>query len=283
MAGLKKGPARRKFSAKMDIQELNAFATAYGNPLGTREYVMFVGGPAAILTVVVTLLYFNFIASIIAFIVGAIYGFKNYLPHQVKRNYLIAGLNARGRYMTVTTQLATNDTKSMMMVLRESVDRIDPGTELHHEMTELVANIGTNIQTSNVRRQFAGLRSKYRHDSIFTQYLEQLETGVLNGNNNIDTLQEIERYHTDLRARTHEFIKEKDGSKKNYAFIGMWVIGLQAGCAFLLGLKAFQAGFSQSPVGLIFGLPFLLIETWVFVSFFRDYWDDDIMSVKKSK
>ena len=115
------------------------------------------------------------------------------------------------------------------------------------------------------------------------KYLEQLETGVLNGNNNIDTLQEIERYHTDLRSRTHAFIKEKDVSKKNYAFIGMWVVGLQAGCAFLLGFKAFQAGFSQSPVGLIFGLPFLLIETWVFVSFFRDYWDDDIMSVKKSK
>lgn len=282
MAIVKSGGARRKFKARMDIEEMNAKATAYGRPIGKMDYLMYVGVPGLLLCIIVTLLYFSVFWSILAFIVGMIYGFKNYMPHAIERKYLLAGMNARGHYLTVTTQLATNDEKSMLMVLDESVDRVEKGTELHKEIVELVANIGTNIEPANVRKQFASLRYRYRYDSIFCQYLEQLETGLLNGNNNIDTLQEIEQYHSNLRAKTHDFLKKKDANLSNYKLIGMFILALVAGCAFLLGFDKFRAGFSRTPVGLIFGLPFLALEVKTYLSFYRDYWDDDIMSIRTS-
>lgn len=275
--------AKRKLKTKRkkryDINELNAYATAYGGPIGRKDYLMYVGLPAVVAAGFTFILYYSIIVSIVAFVVGVLYGLWFMLPNMTRRKYFLASLYERGRYVRLLTQIATNKDKSMLTVLYEATERLNKNGELYKEMMDLVANIGTDITQENVQFQFKIIRDKYVIDPTFCQFLEQVETGLLNGNNNVDTLQEIEFYHSENRRNLENFIKIKDSHIGGYKSIVGLVIFLTVIASYSIGIQDYIAGFSRTWVGAVFGGIFLGGNVFFFMQIMKFYFDDDVTSM----
>lgn len=277
--GHKRGKLKTARKKKFDINELNALSTAYGEPIGRKEYLMYVAVPALVAGAFVTILFYNVIVTIIAVVLGALYGLWHMLPNITARKYYLASLHERGRYITLLTQIATNKEKSMLRVLHEATERLNKDGELYKEMISLTSNIGTDITPENVQIQFRLLRDKYKVDPTFNQFLEQVETGLLNGNNNVDTLQEIEGYHTQMRKNMNNFIKIKDSHIGGYKTILGLVVFLTVVASYSIGINDFIEGFSRTWVGWSFGGVFLLANVFFFMQIMKFYFDDDVTSM----
>lgn len=275
----KKLETKRK--KRFDIEELNAYATAYGAPIGTKEYVTHVAMPGLIFGFFATIIYYNVLVTVGVVIIGILYGLWVLLPNVTRRKYDLASLSERGRYMTLLAQIATNPNKSMYRILFQATERLDPNGELYNELVVMAASIGSDIAPDNVRYQFKKLRDKYQYDPTFCQFMEQVETGLLNGNNNADILQEIEANHAMNRVNKDTFIKAKDSHFGGYRFIVGLVVFLTIMASVTLGLGKFIEGFSRTWVGLAFGIPFLGANMYYYVNIMKIYFDDDIMSISK--
>lgn len=261
------------------IQDLNALSTAYGEAVGKKEYISDVFMPGLTLAVL-GLITLEWWVPILLFIVGAVYGYKKILPQDVQRSYWLASVAERGRYMNVAAQIATNPEKSMLMVLRESTDRLNHDGELYKELTSLTARLNLmDVSPESVRPEFQKLIKKYSDDVNFALFLEQIETGVINGNGQISTLVEIERYHRETRDVTEAFMKDKDMRKNDLKVsvaLAWFIVGLFIST---IGVGEYLHLMHTYYVGMVFNALFILSQLLMFNRFNRFYWDDDVTSV----
>lgn len=261
------------------IQDLNALSTAYGEAVGKKEYIADVFLPGLTLAVL-GLITLEWWVPILLFIVGAVYGYKKILPQDVQRSYWLASIAERGRYMNVAAQIATNPEKSMLMVLRESTDRLNHDGELYKELTSLTARLNLmDVSPESVRPEFQKLIKKYSDDVNFALFLEQIETGVINGNGQVSTLVEIERYHRETRDVTEAFMKDKDMRKNDLKVsvaLAWFIVGLFIST---IGIGEYLRLMHTYYVGMVFNALFILSQLLMFNRFNRFYWDDDVTSV----
>lgn len=261
------------------IQDLNALSTAYGEAVGKKEYIADVFLPGLTLAVL-GLITLEWWVPILLFIVGAVYGYKKILPQDVQRSYWLASVAERGRYMNVAAQIATNPEKSMLMVLRESTDRLNHDGELYKELTSLTARLNLmDVSPESVRPEFQKLIKKYSDDVNFALFLEQIETGVINGNGQVSTLVEIERYHRETRDVTEAFMKDKDMRKNDLKVsvaLAWFIVGLFIST---IGVGEYLRLMHTYYVGMVFNALFILSQLLMFNRFNRFYWDDDVTSV----
>lgn len=261
------------------IQDLNALSTAYGEAVGKKEYISDVFMPGLTLAVL-GLITLEWWVPILLFIVGAVYGYKKILPQDVQRSYWLASVAERGRYMNVAAQIATNPEKSMLMVLRESTDRLNHDGELYKELTSLTARLNLmDVSPESVRPEFQKLIKKYSDDVNFALFLEQIETGVINGNGQVSTLVEIERYHRETRDVTEAFMKDKDMRKNDLKVsvaLAWFIVGLFIST---IGVGEYLRLMHTYYVGMVFNALFILSQLLMFNRFNRFYWDDDVTSV----
>lgn len=267
----------------MTIQDLNAYATAYGRPIGRKEYLSNMVAPGFILAVL-GMLTMKWYVSFALFIVGYIYGRRVLLPNAIHRSYYLASMNERGRYMNVTSQIASNEDKSMIQVLRDSANRLNQEGELYQELTRLNSLIGmTDINPVSIRPLFQKLITKYKDDINFSLFLEQLETGLLNGNNQASTLVEIERHHTETRVATETFLKMKS-QRLNDLKMSVAASWLIVGVFIMtIGISEYTRLMDKYIIGQICNGLFILANLLMFNRFNRFYWDDDITSIGDPK
>lgn len=268
---------------RMTIQDLNAYATAYGRPIGRKEYLSNMVAPGFILAVL-GMLTMKWYVSFALFIVGYIYGRRVLLPNAIHRSYYLASMNERGRYMNVTSQIASNEDKSMIQVLRDSANRLNQEGELYQELTRLNSLIGmTDINPVSIRPLFQKLITKYKDDINFSLFLEQLETGLLNGNNQASTLVEIERHHTETRVATETFLKMKS-QRLNDLKMSVAASWLIVGVFIMtIGISEYTRLMDKYIIGQICNGLFILANLLMFNRFNRFYWDDDITSIGDPK
>lgn len=265
------------------IQDLNALSTAYGEEIGRKEYISNVFLPGLTLAVL-GLITLEWWVPLIMFVIGAVYGYKKILPQDVQRSYWLASIAERGRYMNVVAQIATNPEKSMLMVLRESTDRLNHDGELYKELTSLTARLNLmDVSPESVRPEFQKLIKKYSDDVNFALFLEQIETGVINGTGNVSTLVEIERYHRETRDVTEAFMKDKEMRKNDLKVsvaLAWFIVGLFIST---IGVGEYLRLMHTYYVGMVFNAIFILTQLLMFNRFNRFYWDDDVTSVGDTK
>lgn len=273
-----KAQTRRK--GLIDVTELNAYQVAYGKPLNHKDYLFYVGLPAIVMAGLAYVLWYNLWVSIVCGVIGTIYGFKTIMPKSIKRKYNMKSLQARKIFINNMTQILTDDSKTINKALSIAKERTKG------ELKEDINLLETKIHGSNkfvISEAFSELKDKYEHDVVFTQYLEQLETAIFEGKNNIDTLQQIKSYHNDMVKKTKEYMRIKDGHvldmKQLALFVGIFI----AAITFAFGFETYYEGFAKSIVGWIFGGAYYLLMARHCLKFFNFYFDDEIMSLGVSK
>lgn len=260
----------------MNVAELNAYQVAYGKPLGSRDYMNYVGFPSLFMGIFSFALCYYWWVGLICALIGAFYGFKVIMPKCVKRNYELKSLYERNKFINNMTQILTDESKTVTKALGIAKNRT------HGELRKDIQILESRLQGADkfqIAEAFADINEKYARDVIFTQYFEQLETAIAEGRNNADTMKQIKSYHNDVKRKTDSFLKVKNGylqDMKQMIFIVAVFIG---SITFSFGFSTFYDGFARSPIGWGFGGIYFLIMVHFLKSFFKHYFDDEIMSL----
>jgi hypothetical protein len=264
----------------IDIQELNAIQVAYGKPLEFKDYRRYVGFPAIFMAVFsFAITYFWWVALIMGAL-GALYGVKVILPNSVKRAYEMASLKERNRLLNNLTQILTDESKTTLKAINLAKLRADG--ELRDDIEILEAKL-QGADRQQIIEAFQEINTKYERDVVFTQYFEQIETAIFEGRNQGDTLKQIKNYHNDTLKKTNLFLKIKEGhfrDLKQMLFIMAVFVGA---LTFSFGFDIYFNAFARTPIGWISGGIYFTIVLMLMKSFFKLYFDDSIMTVRRKK
>lgn len=277
---MKKKTVQTRRKGIIDVSELNALKVAYGKPIDYQDYLNYIGLPALFLAGLATILFYQWWATLIAAVVGARYGYKVIMKKIIRRNYELSSLAERNKFINVITQTLADPKKTTIKALEKSQTRLSG--ELYHDISVLEAGV-KGADRLQVMESMNVITEKYEKDVIFSQYLEQLETAIFEGRNNVDTLKQLKTYHNDTKKQTLSFIKVKNAKFKdfrtmiglNFLFLGVMNV--------MLGFDQYINSFAHSPIGAVFGFIYFMMIINHSKRFCMLYFDDEIMSMGGSK
>ena len=270
--------AKTKKKGVFNVDELQADAVAYGKPLGKRDYFGLIIAPAFFLSLFSFLLVYYWWVSLIVFLIGGIYGYSVIMPKTVKRNYEVRALQERNKFINNMTQVLTDEDKTLVKALSQAKSRC--AGELRNDINVLEATLMSS-DIDSVKEAFYDLNSKYKEDIVFSQYIEQLETAVLEGKTNIDTFKDIKTYHNDLVRKTKEYHMIKNGHKKDMTQMLIIIVCFILAITFSFSFTTYYEAFARGLVGWITSLLFFTIISLFLNNFVKLYFDDSITEVSK--
>lgn len=260
----------------LNVVELNAYKVAYGQPLKARDYFTFVGVPTLAFAFVSFILLYNVWISIVLGVVGFIYGIKFYLPKSVAKYYEHNSFAERNKFINNMTQILTDDSKTVTRAL--SVVNKRSSGEFQEDITSLQARI-VGADNDQIREAIKIFSEKYDDDVIFVQYMEQIETAMLEGKTNIDTLKDIKTYHNDIKKKQESYEKSKQGHLKDMKMLSGVMVVFILSITFSFGFDTYINSFARHPVGWITCGIYLLLIGKFFIDFSTYLFDDSVMEV----
>lgn len=260
-----------------NVDELRAYKEAYGGKLGIRDHMFFIGVPAVLFgTMSFLLLYNGWVSGAIAFFCG-IYGFRKLMPRAVKKNYETQAFNERNKFLNNITQVLTDDSQTVLMALKKVTPRSQG--EFREDIKRFHAKL-MGADQERLREATLWFADRYEDDIIFIQYIEQLETAMLEGKTNVDTLKDIKTYHNDIRKKQDLYEAGKNGhlsDMKQLVFItAILIIAL----AVSFGFSTYLEAFARHPIGYVTSGLYLLIMWNFFRKFVNYLFDDSVMEIR---
>ncbi|WP_144609077.1 hypothetical protein [Bacillus cereus] len=265
---------KKKF---VNAEEINAFKVAYGKPLNKKDYMRFAAIPGLVTGVFSFLLLYIWWLSLILAFMGALYGLKVLMPKIIKRAYERDSFRERNKFVNNMTSLLSNENQTLLTALKRAIKRANG--ELKEDLNILMANIIGADQTQ-VIHAFKQLSNKYREDITFDQYLEQLETCVLEGRTNLETLKDIKTHHNETKEKKDDYERKKEGHMRDMKSLCIIMVVFILAITFSFGFKTYITAFARHPIGWITGGIYMSILFFFFKSFTAHFFDDSIMEVK---
>ena len=273
----KKRSYNTKKKGVFNVDELKAYRVAYGEGLGARDYVTYVGVPALLFGVVSFLLLYNLWITLPVMVIGAIYGWRVFLPRSVRKQYEQASMNQRNKFLNNMTQVLTDDSQTPLMALEKVKRRADG--EFKEDLERFHAML-IGADSMRIREAVIWFSDKYDDDVIFLQYLEQLETIMLEGKTNIDTLHDIKTYHNDIRKKQALYERGKAGHVRDMKYL-MIVTGiLLISLAVSFGFNTYLEAYARHPIGYVSSGLYMLILMFFFRQFSNYLFDDSVMEIR---
>ncbi|ARJ25715.1 hypothetical protein B7492_32260 (plasmid) [Bacillus mycoides] len=265
---------KKKF---VNAEEINAFKVAYGKPLNKKDYMRYAAIPGLVTGVFSFLLLYIWWLSLILGLMGALYGLKVLMPKIIKRAYERDSFRERNKFVNNMTSLLSNENQTLLISLKRAIKRANG--ELREDLNILMANIIGADQTQ-VIHAFKQLSNKYREDITFDQYLEQLETCVLEGRTNLETLKDIKTHHNETKEKKDDYARKKEGHMKDMKTLCFIIVVFILAITFSFGVNTYITAFARHPIGWVTGGIYMSTIFFFFKSFTAYFFDDSIMEVK---
>ncbi|PEL83971.1 hypothetical protein [Bacillus wiedmannii] len=269
--------AKTKKKKFVNAEEINAFKAAYGKPLAKKDYVRHAAVPGLVVGGFSFLLLYIWWLSLILGCIGALYGLKVLMPKIIKRAYERDSFRERNKFVNNMTSLLANDSQTLLTSLGRASDRSQG--ELREDLKILIANL-MGADQEQVIQAFKQLSNKYREDIIFDQYLEQLETCVIEGRTNLDTLKDIKSYHNEIKEKKDDYERKKEGHLKDMKMLCGVIVVFVLAITFSFSFDTYITAFAKHPIGWITGGIYMTLMFFFFKSFTAYLFDDSIMEVK---
>nr|CDQ37702.1 hypothetical protein BN993_07264 [Virgibacillus halodenitrificans] len=266
-----------KKNKMLNVDELNAYKVAYGRPLKVKDYVYYVGLPALVFGIFSFIVLYYWWLSLIMFVIGAIYGIKVFLPKNIEKNYQTKSFRQRNKFVNNMTQILTDESKTVTKALATATTRANG--EFKDDLNILQAKL-VGADNQQIKEGFKWLLSKYDDDVIFVQYMEQLETAMLEGRANTDTLKDIKTYHNEIKEKQDEYERKKQGHLKDMKMLCFVVLVFILSVSFSFGFNTYVNDFAHHPTGWVSCGVYLLLMGQFFRKFSTYLFDDSIMEVK---
>lgn len=261
----------------MNVDELRAYRVAYGGKLGAKDYMSFVGVPALLFGFFSFLLLYNGWVTIVCMLVGAIYGWRVFLPKSIRKQYMAEGFKQRNKFLNNITQVLTDENQTVLMALRKVTSRSDG--EFKENLKKFQAYL-LGADNKRIREAIVWFSSKYEDDVIFLQYLEQLETALIEGKTNIDTLKDIKSYHNDIRKKQDLYEKGKQNHLRDMKSLVIITAILLIALAVSFGFETYLDAFARHWTGYISAGLYMFLMVGFFRKFSVYLFDDSVMEVR---
>lgn len=266
------------FKKIYNIDELNSIKTQYEEPLRKKEVLVYGLIPAVYLFVFLFFLFYNISIAVIGAVVGGVYGVATILPKMIYRNHYVRSQRERNRFLNSLTQNLVNDNVTTPNGLETVSHRLNG--ELSKDVEALVTELKYG-DDSQKQEAYEVIIDKYASDRIFVQYIDQLQTATQEGRNNIDELDSLAAYHDEILDKQNVFFDKKQERLLYYVLATV----LSGAILFILGQSTWNYGyheqFANGVVGWFIGSIYLGINIFYSHKFIVDYFDDEIMEVKK--
>ena len=261
----------------LNIDELNAYRIAYGNPIQRKELIISLMVPFLISFFYTFILFYYWWLSLIVGIAAMIYARVYTMPYREKRIYEENSFRERNNFVNNMTQILTNEERTILQSLKTVGDRANG--EFREDIEKLQAKI-VGATNEEVQGAFQELIDKYQKDVIFTLYLEQIITIIVEGKINIETLKDIKSYYNEIKKKQDKFFIEKQQRQKDFKQM------IKLGILFIFilkmsfGWRQFIDVYAHHPIGWVASFLYLIILMSSFYSFLKRMGDDSIMEVQ---
>ena len=125
---------------RVNLEELHALNSAYGQRLKQKEIIQLVGLPAVVLGVFSLILTYIWWIVVGCTVIGAIYGYRFILPKVVNRRYQMQSLVARNKFLLNLTQVTMDNDLTVLQSLAYVIDETEG--ELSEDLRSLYAALG---------------------------------------------------------------------------------------------------------------------------------------------
>ena len=267
---------RKKHSFTVD--EMRAYRAAYGRKLGARDGFFFIGLPGIIYGLFSFLLLYNGWVSGVLLVLGCLYGWRSLMPRAIRKQYEISAFNQRNRFLNNVTQVLTDPKQTVIMAIEKVTPR--SGGEFKEDLQQFHAQL-IGADNKRIREAIIWFSDKYDDDVIFTQYLEQLETAMLEGKTNVDTLKDIKTYHNDIKEKQEGYEKKKNGHLGDMKVLGFIIVVMIIALATSFGFQTYLRAFAHNMIGYVTVGIYLLIMTKFARTFVNYLFDDSVMEIRK--
>lgn len=274
--------ARKKIVTKnrksMSLDEIKAYKVAYGDKLKVKDFTMYVGSPALIFGGMSLLLLHNFWLSFVLAFLGALYGVTYILPKAVKKQYEARSFVQRNKFLNNISQVLTDEGQTVMSAIGKVTPRADG--EFKDDLEQYHAML-IGVDDERLREATIWFSEKYEGDVVFLQYLEQLETAMLEGKSNVDTLKDIKSYHNDIQKKQDYYELVKQGHLSAMKQLMMIATVMIIVMNFSFGYKTYEEAYATHFSGYISAGIYLLVLAYFFRQFMTYYMDDSVMEIRK--
>lgn len=260
-----------------NVDEVQAYRVAYGRKLSSKDFISFVGLPAFVMGLFSFLILYNLWVTVPIFIAGLIYGFKRMLPNVIRRQYERQSFAERNKFLNNITQVLTDQSQTVPMAVGKVTERASGEFREHLEQYHAMIVGADNVQIRRATRWFSDM---YDDDVIFGQYIEQLETIIVEGKTNVDTLKDVKTYHNDIKTKQMQYERLKNGHVNDLQRILILTLLLIGALCFSFGFESYLESFARSIVGYIAGGVYLIILGRMLHKFTVYLFDDSIMEVR---
>lgn len=260
-----------------NVDEVQAYRVAYGRKLTSKDFISFVGLPAFVLGLFSFLVLYNLWVTIPLVVIGLIYGFRRMLPNVIRRQYERQSFAERNKFLNNITQVLTDQSQTVSMAVAKVTERASGEFREHLEQYHAMITGADNAQ---IRRATIWFSDMYEDDVIFGQYIEQLETIIVEGKTNVDTLKDIKTYHNDIKSKQMAYERLKNGHVGDLQRILLLTLLLIGALAFSFGFQSYLDAFARSIVGYVAGGIYLAFLSRMLHQFTVFLFDDSIMEVR---
>lgn len=260
----------------INVDQLNAYKVAYGNPLDARDYTKYIGLPAICFGLLATVLLYTWWISLLSVVIGAFYGAKVFMPLTLKNRYEHSAFVERNKFVNNMTQRMTDDQVTVKVALK-SATNLAKG-DLHEDLMKFRARIE---DANNIEKQKAcqWLINQYKKDIVFELYIDQIETALIEGKQNIEAFKDTTGYHELVKKKKAIFEQKKafflKGMKKVVVVMFFFLLILNN----FMGFQEYITHFTKHPIGI--GASVICL-VWMGINtrdFFNRYFDDEVMEV----
>ena len=260
-----------------NVDELRAYKEAYGGTLGVRDHIFFIAVPGLMFGILSFLLLYNGWVSAAVLLYCGIYGFRKLMPLAVKKNYEANAFNERNKFLNNITQVLTDESQTVPMALKKVTPRSQG--EFQEDIQRFHALI-VGADQERLRTATRWFADRYEDDVIFIQYIEQLETAMLEGKTNVDTLKDIKTYHNDIRKKQDFYEARKNGHLTDMKQLVLITAILVIALAVSFGFDVYLEAFARHIIGYITSAIYLLIMWGFFKKFVSYLFDDSVMEIR---
>lgn len=262
---------------KFNLDEINAYRIAYGEPIKVKDVFKSVFLPFVMCFIFVFLLFFKWWLGLIAGIVGVLYSFLYIMPTNEKREYELKSFKERNKFVNNMTQILTNEERTVLQAISIVTERATG--EFKEDLIALQTDL-VDASEGKIQDAFKVLEEKYETDVMFSQFIEQLTTAMLEGRSNLDTLKDIKTYHNMIKDKQTSFFISKQQKQRDFNFMVRVALIFIVFIIFSFGINQYLDYFANNIIGWIVSGVYLLLIANIYHSFRVRLSDDSVMEVK---
>ncbi|PKR83054.1 hypothetical protein [Heyndrickxia camelliae] len=263
----------------MTIDQINAYRTAYGNPLMKKEIFTALVIPFIVCFFSIFILNYYWWLALIGGILGAIYGYLVLMKISAERIYHQNAIIQRNRFVNNMTQLLINQGETVVSSLEWCAQGIVAKGEFKEDLDRLLFDL-MDADTEQVKEAFKKFSTKYKNDFVFCLFIDNLVTAHLEGRSDIEKIKELKSWHNEVLEQRNIFIKNKVGYKGQYKITHIYPLIVVGILTFATGYKGFLKYYAHNPIGWVCSAVFLILAAYFFHSFQKKLADDEVMEMK---